>query len=549
MKDKAAAAEAGAAASEVNEADKETGEKASKLNPGSEKENQLKGFAALEAELKEAAAELQQVGTDTDSFPEIDTEQAKYLFRAKEPRFEDIEGNAGEYSALGEKTSEVIKRGGVEDSAKRRYSFFYENDHIPEKQFAKAILANIDQFKPGGEGEEVDRASEKAEAAPSDKQAASPTIGELGNTIKSIPEDGKGLPAMTIYRPVHMIKKSTPAAKATAMVEAAAQAKGDRVSAVKKLLSDEIKLESDKIVEIVRKDASATDAIRAKIDAGIAAATAENKSLYALDQVEESQKAAAPGAKPDASLSKLPLTGNGADIPNFLEAEGQYMPHENFKPGFGKYMEYDHVIDAAWPRHTKDLRFNHPMLRAKLDARLKGAMPTGMNVRKRGSRSKNSPEDVRNRLSNLGDKKIFSEKQRMWKYETETGPAIALYRPVHRTVTLQLTSPRDNSIPAAAITDQFVEPLAEFILEGDLDELAAARGKAQDDLKRLLVEKTEDHVGHIADQYVHELRAVKKINKKMESAAHQAMVRISATVRDSLVKARSSTEDLFKKSG
>ena len=102
------------------------------------------------------------------------------------------------------------------------------------------------------------------------------------------------------------------------------------------------------------------------------------------------------------------------------------------------------------------------------------------------------------------------------------------------------------SIPAAAITDQFIEPLAKFILEGDLDELAEARRKAQGDLKRLLVQKTEDHVGHIADQYVHELQAVKKINKTMEATAHQAMVRISAKVRDSLVKARSKTEGLFE---
>jgi len=64
--------------------------KADRLKPQSQKDNQVKGFAALEAELKEAATELQEAGIDTANYPEIDTEHAKYLFRAKEPRFDDI---------------------------------------------------------------------------------------------------------------------------------------------------------------------------------------------------------------------------------------------------------------------------------------------------------------------------------------------------------------------------------------------------------------------------------------------------------------------------
>ena len=38
--------------------------------------------------------------------------------KAKEPRFDDIEGNSDEYSALGKITSQVIKLGGAEDPAK-----------------------------------------------------------------------------------------------------------------------------------------------------------------------------------------------------------------------------------------------------------------------------------------------------------------------------------------------------------------------------------------------------------------------------------------------
>jgi hypothetical protein len=532
LKDKAAVAEAGQITAEVKEADKETARKAKTLKPDSQKDNQLKGFAALEAELEEAGAELQEAGADTANYPEIDTEQAQYLFRAKEPRFEDVEGTADEYSALGKITSQVIKLGGAEDPAKRRYSDFYENDHIPEKQFPQAILSNIDLFRAGG-GDQLDRDSEKAEAAPSEQEAAKPAVGKLGDSMTAIPKDGTGLPAMTIYRPVHIAKKSTPPAEVSARVEAASK-KPDPIGAVKTLVSDEIKLEAGKVVEIVRKDASASDAIRSKIDAGIAGLIASNTSLYELDKVDEPQKAAAPGAKPDASLSKLPFEGDEKrGIPNFLEVEGQYKPHGSFDKGYGKYLEYDHVIDAAWPRYTQGISFGHPKLKEKLDARLKSA------------KLDTSDKRLRNRLSSLGEKKIFRARQGMAKYAAKTGHAIAVYRPVHRAVTRQASGPRDDSLPVAAITGSFVEPLVKFVETGDLAELKTARDKAQSDLKPLFTRKTENHLDLIAEQYVHELRAVKKINKKMESAAQQSMIRISGSVRDSLQKARSNTTELF----
>jgi Domain of unknown function (DUF4157) len=534
-----AMAEAADISSEAGEAGKETEEKAKTLQPESQKDNQLKGFAALEAELKEAAAELQAAGVDTANYPEIDTKQAQYLFRAKEPRFTEIEGGSDEYSALGKITSQTIKIDGKEDPAKRRYSDFYENDHIPEKQFPKAILESISLFKPGGtDGEEVDRDSEKAEAPPAQKEASKPKIGQIGDTITKIAKDGAGLPALSIYRPVHILKKSTPPDELTATVKKATQAP-DPVGAIKMALSKEIKLEADKIVEILRKDASASDAIRGGVDAGITKLIASNSALYALDKVDEPQKAAAPGATPDASLSKLPLGGSEErGIPNFLSQEGAYRPHGSFDSGFGKYMEYDHVIDAAWPLQTGQLGFGHPTLRALLDPRLKAA---GLDM---------TNKQVKGRIGNLGGKNIFLASQGMAAYTSKTGHAIALYRPVHRAVTRALAkgakSPSDPSVPAAAVTDSFVEPLIEYIKTGDLAALETARGKVQADLKKLLEEKTDSHIDLIADQYVHELRAVKTINKPpMEAKAQQAMVQISGTVRSGLQQARANTKALF----
>jgi hypothetical protein len=533
IENKKAQAEAGEGAAEAAEANQEAGAEAKKLKPESQKDNQLKGFAALEAELKEAAGELQAAGADAASYPEIDTRVSEYLFRAKEPRFDTIEGASGEYSMLGETTSQVIRFGDAEDPAKRRYSDFYENDHIPEKQFAKAILANIDRFRPGAPGGDIDRDSEKAEAEAGAAPAEPPSVGKLGATIKSIPKDGKGLPAMSIYRPVHKIKGATPADKASGKVQAAAKS-ADPVGAIKKEISGEIKKEADKIVAILRKDASASDAIRGKVDTGMASLIAENTAIYGLDKVEEPQKAAAPGAKPDASLSKLPLTGNKeAGIPDFLKIEGEYKPHDQFDEGFGKYLEYDHVIDAAWPRHTQELSFGHPLLKAKIADRLESAQLD------------KADKSTSNRLASLGDKKIFGATQGMRKYTFETGHAIAVYRPVHRAVTRATKPPRDDTAPAAAIGDGFVEPLAKFIETGDLTELGNARASAQADLRKLFDAKTDEHIDHVADQYVVELQAVKKINKQMEAAAQQAMVAISSRVRDGLVRARGETAKLF----
>lgn len=529
-----AQAEGASIGAEAGEAGKEAGARAQVLQPESQKDNQLKGFAALEAELKEAAAELQAAGDDTADYPEIETKDAQYLFRAKEPRFAHIEGGSNEYTALGKVTSQTIKIGDKEDPAGRRYSDFYENDHIPEQQLPKAIRDSIDLFKPGAAGgTEIDRDSEKAEATPVEKDAVKPRIGQLGEA--KISEKGGGLFAMTLYRPVHRLKGAEKPADVAALVKQAIAAP-DPVGAIKKTLSKQIKQEADTIVETLRKDSSATPEILAGVDAGIAKLVADNTAFYELDKVDEPQKAAAPGAAPKESLSTLPLTGDkGRGIPNFLELEGTYQPYGTLPSGVGKYLEKDHLIDSAWPMRTAQMTFGH--LRAKFDDRLKAA---GLDL---------SDKQVKNRIGSLGAKDIFSARQGIRSYTEETGHAIAVYRPVHRVVSRGMaageTSPSDPSVPAKRVTEAFVEPLIEYVKTGDLASLETARGKAQADLKKLLEEKTDKHIDLIADQYVYELRAVKAVNKSMEDKAQQAMVQISGKVRTSLEQARANTKALF----
>lgn len=529
-----AQAEGTKVAKDTTEVEKETGHAAHRLQPESRKENQLKGFAALEAELKEAAAELEARGRDAASFPEIDTRNAEYLFRAKEPRFPDVEGRADQYRALGKQTSQAIKEG---DPAGRRYSDFYENDHIPEKQYPKSILAKIDFFSPGRSdgGEAVDRNSEKAAAPPEQKERNKPKIGQLGESITCLTEDGAELEAITLYRPVHILKKSKAPAKVEEELERARR-QPDPIGAVKKVLSEEITEEANRITEVLRKDASASDEIRRNVDAGLSSLVARNASFYGLDKVEEAQKAATPGAGAEQSLSQLPMTGDEkSGFPNFLEREGRYQPHQSFDEGFGRYLEYDHVIDAAWPLHSAQLTFGEEALRGRLDA-------AGLEKK---------DEQVKRRFARLRDKRIFHARQGISSYQRPAGHAIAVYRPVHRAVTGALARnaearpPREPADVAKKVTGNFVKPLTAYLESGNLTDLEAARAAVQADVKKCLKEKTNKHIDLIAEQYLHELRAVQAVNRSREASAQQAMLQISNRVRSSLQQARQSTDALF----
>src|SRR5690606_34499117 len=118
--------------------------------------------------------------------------------------------------------------------------------------------------------------------------------------------------------------------------------------------------------------------------------------FYGLDKVEEAQKAATPGAGAEQSLSQLPMTGDEkSGFPNFLEREGRYQPHQSFDEGFGRYLEYDHVIDAAWPLHSAQLTFGEEALRGRLDA-------AGLEKK---------DEQVKRRFARLRDKRIFRSEE------------------------------------------------------------------------------------------------------------------------------------------
>src|SRR5262249_41379073 len=152
-----------------------------------QKENQRGGLQKLEEELKEAAKELEEKGKKIDEFPQFDTQNAPFLFRAKEPRYPQMEGAAGTYKKRGEETEKmIVGTDGKPDPQNRTYSIFYENDHLPEKQYAHSIMENIAKFTPSSSGGEPDRATDRTAAPPAEQATGKPAVGKLGDSIDYI---------------------------------------------------------------------------------------------------------------------------------------------------------------------------------------------------------------------------------------------------------------------------------------------------------------------------------------------------------------------------
>ncbi|WP_020180067.1 DUF4157 domain-containing protein [Methylopila sp. M107] len=520
------------AVSEVKDADKETKAPAEKIDLASQKENQRGGLEALELELKEAAEALTAQGETLKQYPEIETKGAPYLFRAKEPRYPAIEGKAGRYAERMKETQGKIEP----DGGGKTYSIYYENDHIPEKQFAKAILANIDKFKPGAaSGGVADRATDKTDQPPQKQEEGKPAVGEIGLSITKIDDNAKEFPAVTTYRPVHLSKGATPAATATKMVQDAANAAGPGgpVAAIKQTIRAQIQTEADKTAAIVRQDASAPPEIKAKVDEGLKTVSTLGAAIYGLDEAAKPQAANAP-ADPAAQtdLSALPFTGDGAGKPDFTKVEGAYQPYASRESGFGAYIEYDHIIESGWPLQAQDLSFGEDRFRSVVSERIKGE----------GNDAK-SPE-ASDRLSALAKKRVFPANHKVAKYTQEAGMTVGLYRPIHRVVTAGVKKPNRGRI-IAGIGDRFAEPLTAYVRTGDLTKLDEARKAVQDNVKETFDAASAEHTDAVADQYASELRKAEAVNPGHKDDAKRAMTAITGKVAGSLRAARNDTRSMF----
>ncbi|MGB3338518.1 MAG: DUF4157 domain-containing protein, partial [Devosia sp.] len=535
-KDPAAKKAAKGVASEVAETDKEAGAAAKKLKPDSKKDNQLANTKKLEAEMKEAAAELEAEGRSVDTFMHLDTSAGDGLFRAREPRFSDVEGQSASYRERGKATSQPIMINKQPAPSGEVYSVYYENDHLPEKQYAKAIFDNLDSFKPTNATGKADRGTEKAAAPPQKKEETKPSVGQLGLTIGDPGKEAPDFPSISIYRPVHLAKGATRGDEAKRKVAEAAKstAKGGPVAAIKTLLKAQIFDESNRIAKLVRQDKSADGEVKAAIDKGLAQVAKLGSEIYGLDKVEAATAAAGPKQAGDkeTNLAEIPFTGAEPDVPDFTKVEGDLRPYGKFVGKYGKYMEYDHVIEAAYPKHAKALTFGHDQLRQKIKDGLKG--------------DADKPE-VKARLSDLGSRQVFTARHGIAKYQHPAGPAIALYRPIHRMVTAdsRIRPPGSVDPIAAAVSGSFVKPMLDYVRDGDAAGLDKARIEVGKDVKTLFTGAAAAHTDVIAQRYLGEMGNAEAVNPGHKTDAKHAMVVIVGRVQQSLQAARASTSALF----
>jgi hypothetical protein len=150
------------------------------------------------------------------------------------------------------------------------------------------------------------------------------------------------------------------------------------------------------------------------------------------------------------------------------------------------------------------------------------------------------------RIGNLGKKKVFKG-QKMSSYEDTDGKAIAVYRPIHRMVTVdpRARSPSSEAPVAAMIKSGFVAPMVNYIKSGGEDDLAEARKLAREDMKEPFDSVVEAHTDVVAEHYSNELRDAETVNPGRKDDAKQAMVIITNRVQKSLREARSETGKLF----
>lgn len=522
----------------VDEAEEETGEQAKKVDLDSQKDNQRSGLDKLEDELKEAAKELEEKGRKIDEFPQFDTKGAPYLFRSREPRFANVEGKADSYRERGKATRQPISVGGKPDASGKTYSIYYENDHIPEKQYAHAILANIDKFKPGAGAAALDRGTDKAARPAAKKEEGKPKVGQLGDSIAKLDKDASDFPAISIYRPIHKNKGSTAPAAVTKKVEEAAKSPGKAgpVGAIKNIIKEEIKLESNTVASAVKQDKTAEPAIKSSVDEGLKFIADRTRAIYGLNETVRAESAAgAPEAGKETALSDVPFKGDKAKKPDFTEFEGAYKPYSAQTKGVGQYIEYDHIVEAAWPRHASAVMFGSSGLKGKVATRLKS---DNVNL---------TAGDAAKRLSYLDEERLFPAGSGVATYDETKGPTIGLYRPIHRMVSQdhRVKPPGSHEKVAAGISDKFVEPLADYVKTGGPEKLAAARKAAQTDVKANVITATNAHTDAVADQYVNELRNAQTINPDRKDDAKQAMTVITSRVRQSLLDARKETAALF----
>ena len=303
---------------DIDEAEKEV----AKIKPKQQKNSTKKPSQNATKELDDATKKLAKLGPCVADNPFFDDKpQDGAIIRAREPRIPEIEGKAGRYKDRGQETAKrvqvVSESAKLGERGKKKLSSYYENDHIPEKSFA----TTVQNFVQG----------DLKEAPLREGKPPNPLLGEIDT--RSLGRKGQNLPAITVYRPLHMQKSNKTADRKHDDVITRVKQKSfllDQISTLQNEIGKQIKKEQQETAEAYAGDKSASAMIKKNVKSGLKQLNGLNETLYGFKPTKPPPMKANKGKDTPGSIVDF----NGD--PNFAELEGQYANGRPGKPKSGE---------------------------------------------------------------------------------------------------------------------------------------------------------------------------------------------------------------------
>ncbi len=539
--------------SETKEADDDT-EKAAKLvKPEAKNENQRARIEKLMKEFKATAKELETAGKTIDTLPQISSQTDEALFRAAEPRLEELEGKHDPHGKL-------LKEAKKKFNATLPYSVtsFYEMDHTMEKRFGKTVLENLPLIDPStaatntddvvGAKDRADRAGKmdqklgKKDGTTGKTAAVSledtAPLGQLGDTIKKIPETAPAFPAVAVYRHNHVKDKGLKSNKDVIEQARAAAKKGEDPHAhVKSSLKAQLDLEEKEMLAKLEADTAATPKIKGNVKDGITAARAENDKIFGLAdakarKVKDDEKKQRDNKEQSSNLSFK----GGKGAPNFLEVEGVGASYGALK-NMTEHLERDHIVDKAYPKMAAQVSLLKEGESAGFEEKVRAALK---------AQNKRMSSKRQARLEEVRSAKIYPAGSAMAKYTDASGFAIPFYKPVARKITSDTKGAITAKDMAAAASGTVEQGLIDYVIDGGADKLDTARSTRADGIAKVIRKRTDDHAEHAKSAYAANAKLIPTQQEAGADKTAQAyMTKIVAQVNNSLARARIETERLF----
>ena len=471
-------------------------------------------------------------------FIETDAKEGGML-RAREPRIPEIEGGVGSHNSRSSITKQAINAATEKYKYSKRglerISNYYENDHMPEKSLGKLVKAYVAGELASAKGAVATVKRWGKKSKPKTKPAKKVLLGDID--VIQVGENAGGLPAMTVYRPSHR-QKTQGDAKDRDHGSVIENAKGGKTFDAKvSRLRDGIRKQLDKEVEETKKiydaDKGASPEVRGNVNAGIKQLYTENRHLYGI-----SKKAKPPQVEEKATGdgSDLPITGKEElGIPDFLKMEGAKVPHTSRPTGYGKYLEYDHVIDGNLALKAKALKPSDPGLKDAIVTKAAARLPEGAD--------KAAKKDLGSRVAEVLATPVFG-KSPVASYDYGAAGTIALYRPIHRQITPDLNADAEKGILNKVNTGAATDALAEFAATGDAGKKEEGLSAIRTGVRSRFDEVLLNHIGAITREYDTEQGEVQQVNAATDSSQQMAM--ITARVKNSLKALNSASIGLLK---